>query len=230
MNKSLITNFIALLFLIISYFLLDGKLGTAIFFASLFALSGAITNWLAVHMLFEKVPFLIGSGIVPNRFRELRKALRKIILENFFSQKNFQDFKTKPLVTTKIQNAIQKLDFDQIFNNLITEIKESKLSQLLSMFGGDAMLEQFRKPFHQAIQKQTPKMTTKITEIIQNNSSYEKFRMTITSIIDQELEKLTPQKTKQIVSSIIKEHLGWLVVWGGVFGGIIGLATSVFYF
>ena len=98
------------------------------------------------------------------------------------------------------------------------------------MFGGDAMLEQFRKPFHQAIQKQTPKMTTKITEIIQNNSSYEKFRMTITSIIDQELEKLTPQKTKQIVSSIIKEHLGWLVVWGGVFGGIIGLATSVFYF
>ena len=77
MNKSLITNFIALLFLIISYFLLDGKLGTAIFFASLFALSGAITNWLAVHMLFEKVPFLIGSGIVPNRFRELRKALRK---------------------------------------------------------------------------------------------------------------------------------------------------------
>ena len=230
MSKSLITNFIALFFLIISYFLLDGKLGTAIFFASLFALSGAITNWLAVHMLFEKVPFLIGSGIVPNRFRELRKALRKIILENFFSQKNFQDFKTKSLVTTKIQNAIQKLDFDQIFNNLITEIKESKLSQLLSMFGGDAMLEQFRKPFHQAIQKQTPKMTTKITEIIQNNSSYEKFRMTITSIIDQELEKLTPQKTKQIVSSIIKEHLGWLVVWGGVFGGIIGLATSVFYF
>jgi hypothetical protein len=25
---------------------------------------------------------------------------------------------------------------------------------------------------------------------------------------------------------MIRKHLGWLVVWGGVFGGIIGLAVS----
>jgi hypothetical protein len=25
---------------------------------------------------------------------------------------------------------------------------------------------------------------------------------------------------------MIREHLGWLVVWGGVFGGLIGLMTS----
>jgi len=25
---------------------------------------------------------------------------------------------------------------------------------------------------------------------------------------------------------MIKKHLGWLVVWGGVIGGIIGLATT----
>ncbi|HHD78328.1 MAG TPA: DUF445 domain-containing protein, partial [Epsilonproteobacteria bacterium] len=27
---------------------------------------------------------------------------------------------------------------------------------------------------------------------------------------------------------LIKEHLGWLVVWGGVFGGLIGLFSSFF--
>jgi uncharacterized membrane protein YheB (UPF0754 family) len=32
---------------------------------------------------------------------------------------------------------------------------------------------------------------------------------------------------KEMVQAIIKQHLGWLVVWGGVFGGILG-ALSVF--
>ncbi len=25
---------------------------------------------------------------------------------------------------------------------------------------------------------------------------------------------------------MIKEHLGWLVVWGGVFGGVIGVIST----
>jgi hypothetical protein len=31
---------------------------------------------------------------------------------------------------------------------------------------------------------------------------------------------------KEIIQTMIRKHLGWLVVWGGVFGGIIGLAMS----
>jgi len=30
---------------------------------------------------------------------------------------------------------------------------------------------------------------------------------------------------KEIIERMIQEHLGWLVVWGGVFGGLIGLVT-----
>jgi hypothetical protein len=26
---------------------------------------------------------------------------------------------------------------------------------------------------------------------------------------------------------MIREHLGWLVVWGGVFGGIIGFIAAI---
>ena len=32
---------------------------------------------------------------------------------------------------------------------------------------------------------------------------------------------------KTIVQDMIREHLGWLVVWGGVFGGLIGLLTTL---
>ena len=32
---------------------------------------------------------------------------------------------------------------------------------------------------------------------------------------------------KEIIQKMIKEHLGWLVVWGGVFGAVIGLVSTV---
>ncbi len=65
MNKSLITNVVALALMGVGYFLPNHYA----FYAGLFAFSGAITNWLAIHMLFEKVPGLYGSGVIPARLK-----------------------------------------------------------------------------------------------------------------------------------------------------------------
>ena len=35
------------------------------------------------------------------------------------------------------------------------------------------------------------------------------------------------KRTKEIVEEMIRRHLGWLVLWGGVFGGLIGLAVQL---
>ena len=35
-----------------------------------------------------------------------------------------------------------------------------------------------------------------------------------------------PEDIKIIIQKMIKEHLGWLVVWGGFFGGFLGLVLS----
>ena len=72
MNKSFITNFLALIAIIIGYAVANN----IIFTVGLFALSGAITNWLAIHMLFERVPFLYGSGVIPARFEDFKKAIK----------------------------------------------------------------------------------------------------------------------------------------------------------
>ena len=68
MNKSIITNISALSLTI--YGMFSPVYSTEIFMAGLFALSGGLTNWLAIHMLFEKIPFLYGSGVIPERFEE----------------------------------------------------------------------------------------------------------------------------------------------------------------
>lgn len=40
----------------------------------LFGLAGGVTNWVAVYMLFEKVPYLFGSGVIPVRYVEIRSV------------------------------------------------------------------------------------------------------------------------------------------------------------
>ncbi len=48
----------------------------------------------------------------------------------------------------------------------------------------------------------------------------------VNGIVEKRLNELTPRMVKEIIQEMIRSHLGWLVVWGGVFGGLIGLVAS----
>ena len=48
-------------------------------------------------------------------------------------------------------------------------------------------------------------------------------------IVSRRLAELTPEMVKDIIERMIQEHLGWLVVWGGVFGGLIGLVSTFIF-
>ena len=72
MNKSSLTNIMSLLIILAGHFSPVYK--EQILSIGYFALSGAITNWLAIHMLFEKDPGLYGSGVIPSLFKELKKG------------------------------------------------------------------------------------------------------------------------------------------------------------
>ena len=39
------------------------------------------------------------------------------------------------------------------------------------------------------------------------------------------LQELTPEKVKTLMEEVIRTHLGWLIVWGNIFGGGIGVIT-----
>src|SRR5690349_21611312 len=69
-DKSFLTNAISVVITVAGYY--SPIASQAIFDMGIFALSGAFTNWIAIYMLFEKVPFLYGSGVVPNRFEEFK--------------------------------------------------------------------------------------------------------------------------------------------------------------
>ena len=63
LNKSLVTNLISISFILLGY-IFQNQYSNIFYAIGFFALSGSVTNWLAVQMLFEKVPFLYGSGVI----------------------------------------------------------------------------------------------------------------------------------------------------------------------
>ncbi|PNH90973.1 DUF445 domain-containing protein [Vibrio diazotrophicus] len=231
MNKSLITNLISLVLLAVGY----TTQNQFALYAGLFAFSGAITNWLAIHMLFEKVPGLYGSGVIPARFEAFKNAIKILMMEQFFTDTNIDRFLNQelsgkqPLDLTPI---IAKVDFNPSFDKLVDVIANSQFGGMLAMFGGTEALQPMKQPFVEKMQEsmveisQSESVKNALKEQLESPAMLDEIKTNIEGIIDQRLSELTPQLVKEMVQKMIKEHLGWLVVWGGIFGGLIGLVST----
>ncbi|MDD2658279.1 MAG: DUF445 domain-containing protein [Methylococcales bacterium] len=230
LNKSFVTNLIAVVIIVTGYVCpVQQALVKSIGF---FALSGAITNWLAVYMLFEKVPFLYGSGVIPDRFEEFKFSIKQLMMQQFFTANNIEHFiETEEDQGSKMLNLeplLNAVDYDKIYENLVSSIMDSSFGGMLIMMGGAESLAPLKEPF-------TEKMKITLTGIVESDRFKTALKQgldahkigvdivdNIEAVIDKRLSELTPQLVKEMVQAIIREHLGWLVVWGGIFGGLMG--------
>ena len=224
MNKSNVTNLIALLITIVGFS--KPFENNIILMIGLFSLSGGITNWLAIHMLFEKIPFIYGSGIIPKNFIFFKAAIKELILEEFFTPQNIENF-TRNFRTESIKIIKTNINYNNIFEGLTVSIEKSQLGSMLSMVGGRKALEPLRKPIINKLESIVSNMleTQKETKLDKNVIS--KLHNEIGHLVDSRLNELSPNEIKKMIKDIIDNHLGWLVIWGGVFGGFIGLITSL---
>ncbi len=230
LNKSFITNSIAIILILISFAL--PEYSSYLLYTGLFALSGAITNQLAIYMLFEKVPFLYGSGVIPLRFEAFKESIKNLMMSEFFTLEQLDTFFSSEEKKIDLKPIIQKTNFTPAFDALSQTVMESPLGGMLGMFGGVAALNGLKEPF-------ILKMKSSIADIVSSSDFNQTLAnqmkdstlssdmiLSIESVIDKRLDVLTPNMVKEIVQKLIKEHLDWLVVWGGVFGGLIGLVSS----
>lgn len=226
MNKSFLTNLIAAVVTVVGYVLPENHYGELVMMVGVFALSGAVTNWLAIHMLFEKVPFLYGSGVIPNRFEDFKAGIKQLIVQEFFSREHIERFFMEQTQGMS-GNIADKVDFDRVFDGLRDAIEESSLGGMLSMVGGKKVLEPLREPVTQKLQGIVTELAEEQVKD-KGEADYTSVLIAkIEEIIDRRLDELTPQNVKEIVQDMIRQHLGWLVVWGGVFGGLIGLLVGL---
>ena len=220
-NKSLTTNIVSLALIAVSF--LSPKYNEIIYRIGLFSLSGGITNWLAIHMLFEKVPFFYGSGVIPSRFEEFKLGIKHLVMAEFFTPQNINFFleQQTEVLSGDIKNVI---DFDRVFDGLVEAIEGSSMGSMLAMLGGRKALEPLKEPI-------TLKFKEIISEMKEPKTGDKNLATSLLSqveqIIDHRLKELTPVQVKNIIQEMIREHLGWLVVWGGVVGGVIGLSVGI---
>jgi len=214
-------------------FVVADEYSSLLLLTSLFALSGAITNQLAIHMLFERVPFLYGSGVIPARFEAFKTSIKELMMSEFFTKEQLNNFFKNEEKKIDLEPIIRETDFSLAFDALSKTVMESSFGGMLGMFGGEKALESLREPFSKKMQSAVSKIVASeafnntLQNHMQNSSLSDDMLVSIEQVIDSRLDELTPQIVKEIVQKLIKEHLDWLVVWGGVFGGLIGLFSSL---
>ena len=233
MNKSDITNLITVLIMAYGY----SNDNNIIFMVGLFALSGAVTNTLAIHMLFEKVPFLYGSGVIESKFTEFKLAIHNLLMNQFFTKENLEKFFQEEVSSAKktidFEKILNKTDFSPAYESLKESVMQSSFGGMLGMFGGEASLEPLREPFTKKLQASIISISSSdafqeiVNEALKSEDLNEDIYNKLSKIVNARLEELTPKMVKELVQDMIKEHLVWLVIWGAVFGGLIGLVSTL---
>jgi hypothetical protein len=122
-----------------------------------------------------------------------------------------------------------KDDFDEKLVKKMTEMAEKPEGMLIQtmagMFGGVPMLVPVIKPMILGFADEFASSFTDnfdITEFV----SIDKIRTEIDKLMTSKLLLLTPERVKVLMEEVIREHLGWLIVWGNVFGGVLGILSQ----
>ena len=221
MNKNLLTNIISFSIMILGAF--SPLYQNILFSIGLFSLSGGLTNWLAIYMLFEKIPLIYGSGIIPNKFELIKEKIKKLIFDEFFTEENL-----KKIVMSETQfdtnYLIESVGKDNLFSKFVEAIEESSLGNMLTLVGGKAALEPLKDPL---IEKM--KIILEDFSKISNNGNddlVKSIKSQVENIIEIRLNELSSAEITKIIKEMIENHLGWLVIWGAIVGGIIGFIVG----
>jgi len=234
LNKNIAPNVVALLIIAVSFLFTD-PVRAVLLSTGLFALSGALTNWLAVHMLFERVPGLYGSGVIVLHFEQFKAGILRMVHEHLFNQERVEKVLSDPdsELSIDLKPIIAGVDLDVAYDQLVETVMESSFGSMLGMIGGESALDGMREPFKRRMGKYledaaaSPRFQKIVNQQISNVTSSEQFMEKLDAILRARLDELTPEMVRDIMQQMIRKHLGWLVVWGGVFGGLIGLAAGL---
>ncbi len=258
MDKGTASNITSACVLTLGLLLDSGAAQAWILSAGLFGFSGGITNWLAVKMLFDRIPGLIGSGVIPARFREIRRKIKDIILEHFFDEEylrrffaeNQQDIDwsryikssngDRSPVASFVEQQWEKLTGAEVIQPMIDEqidkLSESSVGGFLMMVGMDNVrpaVNRFVSAFVASMQERVLAVAEKVSAAdlqieLDAERVVEDIRAQVEPLLEKKLEELHSGDVKRMLEDVIRSHLGWLIVWGNVFGGAIGILAHAF--
>jgi len=203
----------------------------------LFAFAGGITNWLAVKMLFDQVIFLYGSGVIPRRFVEIRKGMKKVIMDSFFDEEHMRGFMKENFGNIDIpaevwNDMIDSPKMSSMIDDRINEQLNNPLAMMmmagLGIQNPTSLVPMVKVMLLSFAKGMVPEIESKLKEVLaQSTGDVKNLRGQIDHLLEDRLKYLTAEAVKKLMEDVIRRHLHWLVIWGNVFGGFIGLLTAI---
>ena len=240
----------------------DSVGGSYVLAAGLFGFAGGLTNWLAVKMLFDRIPFVYGSGVIPNNHSAIIASLKDMIMRLFFDGPYLERYineRSRGLLGSldlgpKLREAMAKPDVDAKIAEKLQAVAESgaqgnqegmMLSMVLQMFGGSNVpplaegevatgprvspgataLTPMVKPLMVGLGEEMIGMLARDVDI-SSLVSIDRVREELNLRMEEKLRIISPEMVKELMEHVIQESLTWLVVWGNVFGALIGVIAE----
>jgi len=104
----------------------DDLFSRCVLSAGLFGFSGGITNAIAVKMLFDRIYVapgisLIGSGIIENKFKEIRTTLKNTMMKSFFVLDYMKSYIERAVskVFVELETFLSSADFEDMLSTAL---------------------------------------------------------------------------------------------------------------
>ena len=179
------------------------------------ALTGWITNYLAIKMLFhprKKVDLYFFSiqGIFPKRQQQLADKLGRIVSKELFSFDDIRDRFTSTETATEINKVLDEKLEDFLGVKLKTTIP------VLNFFLTAKMKTRIKNMMHEEFQHILPDILTRYSNKLEKDIDVE-------DIVKQKVSAFSSAKLEDILVSIMKKEFKFIEILGAVLGFLIGL-------
>ncbi len=179
------------------------------------ALTGWITNYLAIKMLFHprkkiNVLFFSIQGIFPKRQQVLAERLGQIVSRELFSFKDIKEHFTSTATATEI---------NKVLDEKLEDFMENKLKAtmpMLKMFLNNDLKNKIKNTLHEEFRNILPEILAKYTDKLEKDIDVE-------NIVFQKVAAFSSEKLENILFSIMKKEFKFIEILGGILGFFIGL-------
>ena len=216
-NKGALSNYLTFLIMVVGIVLcvlfpanLPAKYVLSL---GLFGFAGGLTNWLAIKMLFDRIPGLIGSGVIPRRFKEIRETVKTTIMNTFFDEEYLEAYlqeRAKGLLASlglgnRIKDLLAAPEVDGLIAKKLEEAGSKPEGMMLQMaaqmlpnsYGGLVM---FVKP---ALADFASEMAGKL------ETSFDLKEIIKVDRIRDEIDRLMTEKLKLLTAPMVKVRREW---------------------
>jgi len=182
------------------------------------ALTGWITNWVAVKMLFhpkEPKNFLLFKvhGVFPKRQKVMAEKLGHIVASELFSIDDVVE-KMKSSDNKEVYGVVEQ-KIDDFIN-----VKLASSMPMLAMFLNDDLKNKIKTTLLDEISDILP-------GIIDSYAKKLKSEINVKAIVYEKVVNFSSDKLEDILYSIMKKEFKFIELLGGVLGFIIGLIQLV---